>query len=740
MTRFHQISVSEFELVSNQITYLFEQYSQINQFIKANFPVEYHEILARPEKDGSHLNWYSNIEGGLKSIDSHAPDVRSRILAIYNARRHQIDAKCSLLERSDDFDQQLWAGILRSAFNPDNILLFSNGSDIVLVWGIKTLNQKDYSVPFDQYKNFIVPVNPLLNSEINLGTPPLEEQTTNTPDNELVSPSLIESVEHTESSAPEIHSFSETPEPEPEPEPEIITESNTPIEEEVRPDEDLIEEVNTPVIKELPTPKPRHWFYRSLDGVERFFKRYWFIILPLLAIAIFLLLQNNWNSEPDLTASISDEEVEKRYDEIMPDQPRVRTLPIDTTKFRDDDSSGSVIVAGLLNIAMVDNKEKFKRMAVELKAAFPSDEFKIVYYDDQTHRVQLNYPETSTDSIKTSIRKKLSAYKLLLWDESVFRSSKMSKDPFWTSPDKSWHLKAINTDKAWDISMGDTSVMVAVIDDGFDLNHPELKGKNIVKPYNVLTKNSRVFGNGRVQHGTHVAALAIGSANNASGASGVAPNCSFMPIQIGGAAEFFSSTDIIDGVLYALNNGADVINMSLGKMFGPELQSKPPSELAKIINEYNKDEEQFWNELFALADQKNALIVLAGGNESLPIGLDPMQRSSATLKVVALDARLQKASFSNYCKDCFGKPCFISAPGAAIYSAVPGNAYMPMDGTSMAAPIVTGAVALIKSINPRIKNKDILKILYESAKPTSNRAVPPFLQIDKAIQRTKTGI
>jgi len=318
-----------------------------------------------------------------------------------------------------------------------------------------------------------------------------------------------------------------------------------------------------------------------------------------------------------------------------------------------------------------------------------------------------------------------------------FDSSKVSKDPFWTSPDKSWHLKAINTDKAWDISMGDTSVMVAVIDDGFDLNHPELKGKNIVKPYNVLTKNSRVFGNGRVQHGTHVAALAIGSANNASGASGVAPNCSFMPIQIGGAAEFFSSTDIIDGVLYALNNGADVINMSLGKMFGPELQLKPPSELAKIINEYNKDEEQFWNELFALADQKNALIVLAGGNESLPIGLDPMQRSSATLKVVALDARLQKASFSNYCKDCFGKPCFISAPGAAVYSAVPGNAYMPMDGTSMAAPIVTGAVALMKSINPRIKNKVLLKVLYETAKPSTDRSVPPLLHIDKALLKIK---
>jgi subtilisin family serine protease len=172
-------------------------------------------------------------------------------------------------------------------------------------------------------------------------------------------------------------------------------------------------------------------------------------------------------------------------------------------------------------------------------------------------------------------------------------------------------------------------------------------------------------------------------------------------------------------------------------MFGPELKRKPPSELDKIIKESSKDEEQFWAELFALAEQKNTLLILAGGNENLLIGLDPMQRSPSTLKVVALDQKFKKASFSNYCKDCFGSPSFISAPGVAIYSAVPGNAYMPMDGTSMAAPIATGAIALMKSVNPRLKNKDILKVLYETAKPSSDRTIPPLLQIDKALLKIK---
>ena len=96
MTRFHQLSISEFELVSNESTYLFEQYNQIKQFIKANFPAEYHEILAKPEKDGSQLNWYSETGGKIKIIDSFPADVRAHLIAVYNARRHEIDNKCEV--------------------------------------------------------------------------------------------------------------------------------------------------------------------------------------------------------------------------------------------------------------------------------------------------------------------------------------------------------------------------------------------------------------------------------------------------------------------------------------------------------------------------------------------------------------------------------------------------------------------------------------------------------------------
>jgi subtilisin family serine protease len=138
-----------------------------------------------------------------------------------------------------------------------------------------------------------------------------------------------------------------------------------------------------------------------------------------------------------------------------------------------------------------------------------------------------------------------------------------------------------------------------------------------------------------------------------------------------------------------------------------------------------------------MAEQKNTLIVLAGGNENLLIGLDPMQRSDQVLKVVAVDQSLKKASFSNYCKNCSSKNTFISAPGVDIYSSVPGNGYKSLQGTSMAAPIVTGAVALMKSIKPEMKNKEILKILRQTSKTLPDRSCPPFLLLDQALKKVK---
>lgn len=727
MNPFFTSSINEYELVSNHINYMIEQYAQIRQFIKSNFSSEYYNLLAKPEKAGHAINWYTDQTGEFKRIEEFPKDVRSNLLNIYNARKHEIEATCLNLNQSDDFDKQLWGNILKSAFNPDNLFLFSNGKEILIVWGIKTNKQLDYLVPFDEYKSalLVAPLISLQEESPDVGTEELNSIETNN-NGSSENQELDQNIENINEETEVIHTES------------ALSENNAGLT-----DNDALEDINqqkslsnesNETINPPIQGKQKHWFYAALDRFEIFAGKYWWLILIVLIILLWLLLDrcNRPPEQPPLSA----EQIEEIYDEIMPETPRKRIIPIDTSDFRED-NTGTIIVAGLLNIAIVENKAEFKRMAVELKQQFPDEKYKIVYYDEETNRLQFNFPEEETSAIKDQIRSKLSRYELLMWDESVFQSNKKSNDPFFKDADKAWHMQAIHLEQAWDISMGDTSICIAVVDDGFDLRHKELTSLQIRQPFNILSDNNQVYSSNEIIHGTHVAGLALGAADNNAGASGVAPKCSFMPIQIGNGQPFFTMTDVVDGVLYALNHGADVINMSLGKEYGESLQGQSPGELENIINTTGKDEEKFWKELFKLADKKNAMIVLAGGNENLLIGLDPMQRSDDVLKVVAVDKNLAKANFSNYCKNYNAKNTYISAPGVAIYSSIPGNQFKSFDGTSMASPIVTGAIALIKSVNPTLKNKEILKILRQTSKPLADRSCPPFLQIDEALKKAK---
>ena len=726
MKKFFTSSINEFELVSNHINYMYEQFNQIQQFIKVNFPPEYHHLLAKPEKKGTSLDWFTSLDGEFQKIEDLPKENQALLLQIYNARKHEIETKCLYLAQSEDFDKQLWASILQSAFNPNHLFLFSNGTQIVVVWGIKTNKQLDYTVPFDEYKSSIIAASAVESAiDENIA---IENET---PEVYSTEPAEVQNEISTANFENE-----PTPSAEIETTPEYTTAS---VEEESTATEEPVETIEevapAPVTPKVLPVKEKPLFYRLLDGFERFFKRFWWLFL-ILALLIALLLFKTCNGLDGINVSeLNEEEVNEHFEEITPDEPRRRTIPIDTARFREDDESGRVIVGGLLNIAMVDKKEEFKRMAISLKQAFPEDSYEIVYFDDQTQRIQLNYPEEKAATIKTDIRSKLSSYNLLLWDESVFYSGRATNDPSTFMADKNWYLRAIHAPQAWDVTMGDTSVCIAVIDDGFDLTHAEFAGKRILNPYNIVLKNNEVTGGGEIVHGTHVAGLALANANNGTGGAGIAPNCSFMPVQIGGGGEFFTMTDVVDAVLYALNKKADVINMSLGKYYGEAAKSLSLSEQKQIVMNEEKDEEAFWKELFDLAEKNNSLIVLAGGNENLLIGLDPMQRSEKVLKVVAVNDRLNKASFSNFSEGNRASVNYISAPGEHIFSTVPGNNYEFMDGTSMAAPIVTGCIALLKSAKPGIPNSEILRILHETAKPLSESNCPPLIQIDQALYR-----
>lgn len=415
--------------------------------------------------------------------------------------------------------------------------------------------------------------------------------------------------------------------------------------------------------------------------------------------------------------------------QYLPEKP-IEIVPIDSSQVTDDEDNLRKIVGNRLNVLIDDESLTITDFASDFKKAYPSAQYKIVYYDTFVKRLQLEMPSTERIKMKTELPEKLpDKYKgkIFIWDEALFESNYKPND---ARISKCWYLDVIKAYDAWDISKGNEQVVVAIVDDGFSLNHEEFKGK-IKSPYNVFTHSDVVY-ESRHKHGTHVAGTALALADNKKGISGIAPKCTLMPIQIADQRGYMTSTSVLDGVLYAVYKGADVINLSLGMCISARLPEKDQKEL---INKHFKEEERLWKKVFEITRKNNVTVVLAAGNDDLLAGIEPMQRSENVIVVAAVDKALNayygKSRFSNY-----GQYTTLSAPGVDIYSSVGANDYMSMDGTSMAAPIVTGAVALLKSFNKSLTPAQIKTILQETAIPVKGD-VGKMIQLGPALQNAK---
>ena len=445
------------------------------------------------------------------------------------------------------------------------------------------------------------------------------------------------------------------------------------------------------------------------------FKYYVILFLMLLLAILFWLIVFGLNTNSNTNELSNIQKIvervyidrpnaEEQYwqQEYLPEQT-AQIITIDTSKIINDTLNKRRIVSNLVNIAIKNSDNSIAKFANELKKKYPSEEYKIVYIDSVVNRLQVQLPEKERVQFKTEVKSKLSPYKLLVWDETLFDYVKTFNDPKLKDNSANWYLKAININKAWQQTTGDKQIVIAVIDNGFDLNHPELKGK-AVKPYNVIDKSADVSPSIE-NHGTHVASTIVAKGDNNQGLVGICPDCSFMPIKVEDQNGMMTNTYIIDAILYAIKNKADVINLSLGMQI-PMGLNIPLQQQKNYINSSAKDEEEFWDDLFRYASEKNVSCVLAAGNSNIMTGFDPFQRAKATIKVGAVNQNGQKASFSN-----FGSLTTIYAPGTNIYGAKPGNSYQILEGTSMAAPIVSGFIGLIKSKNKNSTNIEILKIL-----------------------------
>jgi serine protease len=256
---------------------------------------------------------------------------------------------------------------------------------------------------------------------------------------------------------------------------------------------------------------------------------------------------------------------------------------------------------------------------------------------------------------------------------------------------KQWNLHKIGIEGAWNLSKG-SGIKVAVIDTGITQVR-DLAETKFVKGYDFV--NDTEAANDDNGHGTHVAGTVAQATNNNYGVAGVAYEASLMPLKVLNAYGSGTVADIAEAIKFAADNGADVINMSLGG--GGE------SQLMKEAIEY--------------AHKKGVVIIAAAGNESTN-GASYPARYPHVIGVSAFGPDGEKAEYSNY-----GAGVDISAPGGSetggiLQETIDENGegvFLGLQGTSMASPHVAGVAALIKAAGVT-DTDEILKVLQQSAR------------------------
>lgn len=256
--------------------------------------------------------------------------------------------------------------------------------------------------------------------------------------------------------------------------------------------------------------------------------------------------------------------------------------------------------------------------------------------------------------------------------------------------------KQINADDVWNLGYDGTGVVVAILDTGIDTDHPELIDSYL--------NGHDFFYNDEIPeddhgHGTHVAGTITADGIDTN-AKGVAPEAGIIMGKVCGPIPNYGyacyDSDIEAGIEWAVEQGADVISMSLGS---PEVYTGEDCDWANdgVANKVN------W------AVGEGVTVVAASGNDGLP-GVSSPACASKAIAVGAVDSRDRVARFSN-----FGDALDIVAPGVSIYSTIINN-YGYMSGTSMATPHVSGVVALILDKNPTLMVEQIKEALYNTAK------------------------
>lgn len=286
----------------------------------------------------------------------------------------------------------------------------------------------------------------------------------------------------------------------------------------------------------------------------------------------------------------------------------------------------------------------------------------------------------------------------------------------------------INAEEAWSLyAGGEREVIIALIDTGVDYNHEDLQGVfwtntseianngidddgngyvDDVNGWNFYNGNNRIYTGSDNSHGTHAAGTIAANNNNGIGISGIVQsgNVKIMVLKaLGGSDGSGSTASIIEAIHYAEDNGASICNLSLGSSYNDRA-------------------------LYKAIAESSMLFVAAAGNDSTNTDESPCYPASYDLPNIISVANLNYDGTLHYSTNYGASSVDLAAPGSYILSTTPGNGYSYMTGTSMAAPMVTAAAAMLYSNDSSLSLADVKEIILSSAK-----------QVDSLAGNTVTG-
>ncbi len=321
----------------------------------------------------------------------------------------------------------------------------------------------------------------------------------------------------------------------------------------------------------------------------------------------------------------------------------------------------------------------------------------------------------------------------------IYFSSLIPSDTYYSNQ---WYLQKIKAPEAWDEIRESPDIIIAIMDSGVQIDHPDLKdniwhntkeipGNNLDDDKNGFIddtngwdfinnvqdpepKFKEGFSEAGVLHGTIIAGIAAASGNNAAGITGVTWRAKIMPLKVLNDKGEGNTSKVVKALDYAINNGADIINLSfIGFGFSQSL-----------------------NDAIKRAFKAGIIVVAAAGNEQdqgegfflddtpmYPVCHDGPNGENWVIGVAATDTMDQKALFSSYGFKCVD----IAAPGMSIYSTVVYEPTKSIDnkffntyyegywsGTSVATPIVSAAIALVEAANPKFNRQQVVEAILSN--------------------------